>query len=69
MSGKVRANFNIDCSVLSHAELEAFKAACQAFHKYWKSSGFKITQNELLVKELGPESKAISRSRHELMFC
>ena len=69
MSGKVRANFNIDCSVLSYAELEAFKATCQAFQEHWKSSGFKITQTELLVKELGPESKAISRARHELMFC
>jgi len=36
MSGKVRANFNIDCSVLSYAELEAFKAACQAFQEHWK---------------------------------
>jgi hypothetical protein len=68
MSGLVRANFNIDCSVLSYAELEAFKKACQLVQQSWNTSEFKITQNELLVKELGPGAKTISPIRQSLMF-
>ena len=68
MSGQVRANFNIDCSVLSYAELEAFKEACQVFQQSWNASEFKITQNELLIKELGPDAKTISCARQSLMF-
>jgi len=68
MSSQVRANFNIDCDVLSYAELKAFKKACEVFQQSWNASAFRITQNELMVKELKPTAKTVSPSRQSLMF-